>query len=66
MLLVKLKPREAEILTLVSEGNSYKQVARVLNLSLPTIKVYIGRAKEKLSAKSICHAVALWVAQVDE
>lgn len=61
-----LRPRETEILKLVSEGNSYKQVARVLNLSLPTIKVYIGRAKEKLSAKSICHAVAIWVRLIAE
>lgn len=56
-----LKPRENEILKLVSEGNSYKQCARTLNLSLPTIKVYIGRAKEKLSAKSICHAIAMFI-----
>ena len=61
-----LKPRENEILKLVSEGNSYKQCARVLNLSLPTIKVYIGRAKEKLSAKSICHAIAIYVQLIVE
>ena len=61
MLPRELKPREAEILKLVSEGNSYKQVARVLNLSLPTIKVYIGRAKERIGAKSICHAIAIFI-----
>ena len=61
MLPSELKPREAEILKLVSEGNSYKQVARVLNLSLPTIKIYIGRAKERIGAKSICHAIAIFI-----
>lgn len=62
----ELRPREIEILNLVSEGNSYKHVARILDLSLPTIKVYIGRAKEKMGAKSICHAIALWVSETDE
>ena len=61
MLPIELRPRENEILKLVSEGNSYKQCARVLNLSLPTIKVYVGRAKEKLSARSICHAIAIFI-----
>ena len=57
----QLRPREVEILRLVSEGNSYKQIARVLNLSVPTIKVYMGRAKERLAAKSVGHAVALFI-----
>lgn len=57
----ELRPREIEIIKLVSEGNSYKHVSRILNLSLPTIKVYISRVKEKTGARSICHAVALWV-----
>ena len=56
-----LRPREIEILTLVSKGHSYKQIAYILNLSIPTIKVYVGRAKEKIGAKSICHAVSIFV-----
>ena len=63
MPITDLKSREKEILKLVSEGNSYKHCARTLNLSLPTIKVYIGRAKEKLNAKSICHAIAIFITE---
>jgi DNA-binding CsgD family transcriptional regulator len=58
---MQLNKREAEILRLVSEGNSYKQVARVVDLSLPTIKFYIRSAKDKLAAKNVCQAVALFV-----
>ena len=61
MLPSNLRPREIQILELVSKGHSYKQVAYILDLSIPTIKVYIGRAKEKIGAKSICHAIALLV-----
>ena len=57
----ELRPREVEILKLVSKGNSYKQIARDLDLSVPTIKVYMGRAKERLAAKSVGHAVALFI-----
>ena len=65
MLPTGLKPRENEILKLVSEGNSYKQCARVLNLSIQSIKVYIGTAKDKLGAKSICHAIAIWIGNIE-
>lgn len=57
----QLNQRETEILTLVSEGKSYKQIVRVMDLQLPTIKFYIRTAKDKLGASSICQAVALFI-----
>ena len=56
-----LNKRETDILRLISEGNSYKQVANKVNISIPTIKFYIRTAKDKLAAKNICHAAALFV-----
>lgn len=57
----QLNGRETEILKLVAEGNSYKQIARTLQLSLPTIKFYVRGAKNKLGARNYGHAVALFV-----
>lgn len=59
--MISLNKRETEILRLVSEGNSYKEVSRVIDISLPTIKFYIRTAKDKLAAKNVCQAVALFV-----
>lgn len=56
-----LNQREIDILDLVARGNSYKKVARVMTLSLPTIKFYMGRAREKLGATSSPQAVAMFV-----
>lgn len=56
-----LNQRETEILKLVSEGNSYKRIAQVIHLSVPSIKLYIRSAKDKLGAKSNSHAISLFV-----
>lgn len=58
---MKLSSREKEILQLVSEGKSYKQVAYSLGISIPMIKVYVRNAKDKLGAISCSHAVAIFV-----
>lgn len=56
-----LTQRETEIVKLVSEGNSYKQIVRIIGLSLPTIKVYIRAVKTKLGAKNTAHAIAIFI-----
>lgn len=61
MSLIQLNQRETEILRLVSQGNSHKEIAKKMRLSLPTIKVYIRSAKTKLGAHNCGHAVALFV-----
>jgi DNA-binding CsgD family transcriptional regulator len=59
--MMPLNSREKEILKLVCDGNSYKEIAKMLDLSLPTIKVYIRSAKDKLGAVNGGHAIALFV-----
>lgn len=58
---MSLTPRETEVLRLVSQGNSYKKIASILRLSVPTIKVYTQRAKSKLGANNCSHAVAIFI-----
>jgi len=53
-----LTPREAQILTLVGEGMSNKQVARALGISLHTVKFHLEALFAKLDATSRAEAVA--------
>ena len=53
-----LTPREAEILTLVSQGMSNKAVARALGISVHTVKFHLEALFAKLDATSRAEAVA--------
>jgi DNA-binding NarL/FixJ family response regulator len=53
-----LTPREAEILTLVSQGLSNKRVARALGISVHTVKFHLEALFAKLDATSRAEAVA--------
>jgi len=57
----QLNAREIEILRMVSQGDTYKHVARNLNLSLSMIKIYIRSSKDKLGVRTVCQAVARFV-----
>jgi DNA-binding CsgD family transcriptional regulator len=48
---IKLAPREVECLEYLSLGNSVKQIASFLDLSVRTIEFYINNAKEKTGYK---------------
>jgi two-component system response regulator NreC len=48
-----LTPREREILQLVAEGNSNKEIAATLNLSVYTIETHRANIMEKLKLKSL-------------
>jgi DNA-binding NarL/FixJ family response regulator len=48
-----LTPREREILQLVAEGNSNKDVANLLNLSVYTVETHRANLMEKLKLKSV-------------
>lgn len=50
--LASLTPREEQILGLVADGNSNKEVARVLNLQEKTIKHNMTRILQKLKARN--------------
>jgi DNA-binding NarL/FixJ family response regulator len=48
-----LSPREREILQLVAEGNSSKEIANLLNLSVYTVETHRARVMQKLSLRGI-------------
>ncbi|MGD0816752.1 MAG: response regulator transcription factor [Verrucomicrobiota bacterium] len=53
-----LSPRENEILQLLVRGYSYKEIADLLGISIPTVNTYIHRTYEKLHVHSRGQAVA--------
>jgi DNA-binding NarL/FixJ family response regulator len=46
-----LSPREREILQLVAEGNSSKEIANLLNLSVYTVETHRARVMQKLNLR---------------
>jgi len=56
-----LSPREREVLGLLIEGASNKEIARALALSVHTVKFHIAAITEKLGARSRVEAVAIAV-----
>ncbi len=48
-----LSPREREILQLVAEGKSSKEVAHILNLSIYTVETHRARIMQKLNLRGI-------------
>jgi DNA-binding CsgD family transcriptional regulator len=54
-----LSPREREVLGLLVEGASNKEIARALALSVHTVKFHIAAITEKLGARSRVEAVAI-------
>ena len=54
-----LTNRETQILTYVAEGNSNKEIARILEISEQTIKNHVSAILRKLNANDRAHAVAL-------
>jgi DNA-binding NarL/FixJ family response regulator len=57
-LLVVLTPREKEVLSLLTEGMSYKMVASKLDITYNTVNAHIKKIYEKLSVNSLGEAVS--------
>jgi len=55
----QLSARELEILQLISEGLTNKQIANKLWLSVETVKSHVSSVHAKLRADSRAHAVAI-------
>jgi DNA-binding NarL/FixJ family response regulator len=53
-----LSPRETEVLELLVHGYSYKEIADLLGISVPTVNTHIHRTYEKLHVRSRGQAVA--------
>jgi DNA-binding NarL/FixJ family response regulator len=49
---VKLTGRELEVVTLIAEGNTYREIAEALGISEKTVATYRERASEKLGVRS--------------
>ncbi|MEZ5591032.1 MAG: response regulator [Gammaproteobacteria bacterium] len=54
----QLSPREREILTQVVEGQTSKEIARLLGISHRTVEVYRARIMAKLQAQSVPELVS--------
>jgi len=54
-----LSAREHEVLALLAEGASNKEIARALALSIHTVKFHVASLTEKLGARSRVEAVAI-------
>ena len=54
----QLTPREKEILSLLSQGNSYKIIAAQSEISLDTVRTHIKKIYEKLQVHSQTEAVS--------
>jgi RNA polymerase sigma factor (sigma-70 family) len=55
----ELTKREQQILKLISEGNTNKQIAKTLSISEQTIKNHVSAILRKLNANDRAHAVVL-------
>ncbi|MBE0479883.1 MAG: response regulator transcription factor [Dehalococcoidia bacterium] len=56
-----LTPKEAEVLNLIAEGNSNKQIAGMLGISDQTIKNHVSAILRKINANYRAHAVYIAV-----
>jgi two-component system nitrate/nitrite response regulator NarL len=56
----RLTGREMQIIELIGEGLSNKQIARRLNIELPTVKNHVHNILGKLSLNSRVEAVVAW------
>jgi DNA-binding CsgD family transcriptional regulator len=55
---ISLSPRELEVLTLLAEGASNKEIARQLGISVHTAKFHVSSLLDKLDAVGRTDAVA--------
>ena len=57
----ELAPREEEVLDLLAQGFSYKEIADKLNIAFATVHTYVLRIYKKLHVRSKNAAVARWL-----
>ena len=53
-----LTPREREILSSLSKGNSYKLIAAQFSISIDTVRTHIKHIYEKMQVRSQTEAVS--------
>lgn len=60
-LLGALTPREEEVIALIAEGLTHREIAYCLDITTWTVRAHRGNAVRKLRASSTEHAVAMFV-----
>lgn len=55
-----LTPRQLEIIALLAEGKSNKQVASLLSISMDTVRKHIIRACGKLALENRIQLIVAW------
>jgi len=59
--LSQLTPRESEVMEMVTDGKSNKEIANVLNVSAKTVEAHRAKVMEKMEAGSLAELVRLVV-----
>lgn len=55
-----LTPRESEVLDLLSRGDTYQEIARVLHRDIGTIKTHVNNIYKKLEVRNKTEAINKW------
>lgn len=55
----QLSPRERECIGLLCRGMSLGEISKALGLAVPTVAMHLKRARERISARTREHAVAI-------
>ena len=56
---LKLTPRQEQVISLVAQGRTDKEIAALLSISISTVDHHVGLILARLDAKSRSHAVAI-------
>jgi len=59
----KFTRRQSEVLSLIAEGYSDKEIARILDMSVKTVSVHLQRVFDKLDVHTRAAAVARWISE---
>lgn len=57
----QLSPREKEVINMSSKGDTSKDIARALGISVRTADTHITNLRKKLGARNVQHAVRLCI-----
>jgi DNA-binding CsgD family transcriptional regulator len=55
----RITPRELEVLALVAEGYSTREIARMLWITEETVRTHVRRLLDRLGARTRAHAVSI-------
>lgn len=55
----KLTVRQEQVLSLVAQGRTDKEISSMLEISMGTVSFHMGMIMERLQARSRAHAVAI-------